>query len=93
MQKIDRLGWAAGTCFVSFGVRLGIRVNEPEVLLRIPQYLPPGVRPAKSKDRVNESDRRDVTPPEFGPTFQISTKDAGESRFALGELGGRSRFQ
>lgn len=48
MQKIDRLGWAAGTCFVSFGVRLGIRVNEPEVLLRIPQYLPPGVRPAKS---------------------------------------------
>ena len=48
MQKIDRLGWAAGTCFVSFGVRLGLRVNEPEVLERIPQFLPPGFRPATS---------------------------------------------
>ncbi len=29
-----------------------------------------------------------MTPPEFGPTVRISTKDAGESRFALSELGG-----
>jgi len=29
-----------------------------------------------------------MTPPEFGPTVSISIKDAGESRFALGELGG-----
>ena len=35
MQKLDRLGWAAGICFVSYGLRIGIRSNEPEVLDRL----------------------------------------------------------
>ena len=42
MQKIDRLGWAAGMAVEAFGVKLGIRVNTPEVLEAIPEYLPPG---------------------------------------------------
>lgn len=40
MEKIDRLGWAAGTVFVSYGVRVGIRANDPAILKRIQPYLP-----------------------------------------------------
>ena len=48
MAKIDRLGWAAGTCFTSYGVRIGIRTNAPEVLRRLPAHLPPAWKPAAS---------------------------------------------
>lgn len=48
MAKIDRLGWAAGMCFVAYGRRIGIRVNNPEVLERLPDRLPPGWKPAPS---------------------------------------------
>ncbi len=48
MEKLDRLGWAAGTCFVSYGRRIGIRVNDPEVLEHLPGFLPPGWKPAVS---------------------------------------------
>jgi len=42
MEKIDRLGWAAGMCFDAYGRRIGIRVNNPEVLAQLPDCLPPG---------------------------------------------------
>lgn len=42
MAKIDRLGWAAGLSLTSYGVRVGLRVNRPEALAAIQQYLPPG---------------------------------------------------
>jgi hypothetical protein len=42
MEKIDRLGWAAGLAFVSHGARIGIRVNTPDVLKRLAALLPPG---------------------------------------------------
>src|SRR2546423_14954483 len=45
MAKIDRLGWAAGLSFVSYGVRVGLRVNRPEALETISSYLPPGWKP------------------------------------------------
>ena len=48
MAKLDRLGWADGICFTSYGLRIGIRVNEPEVLARLPDHLPPGWKPARS---------------------------------------------
>lgn len=48
MDKIDRLGWTAGFSFTSFGVRVGIRVNDPQLLSRIPDYLPPEWKPARS---------------------------------------------
>ena len=47
MEKIDRLGWAAGMAFVSYGVRIGIRVSSPEILARIEEVLPPHVKPAR----------------------------------------------
>jgi hypothetical protein len=46
--RIDRLDWTAGACFVSHGVRLGVRANRPELMARMLERLPPGVRPAAS---------------------------------------------
>ena len=40
MQKIDRLGWAAGFCGESFGVRVGIRANTPQALEALRPLLP-----------------------------------------------------
>jgi hypothetical protein len=48
MKKVDRLGWAAGMCFVAYGRRIGIRANDPEVLERLSHRLPCGWRPAAS---------------------------------------------
>ncbi len=48
MEKVDRLGWADGITFSSYGVRLGIRVNDPQVLDRVRKYLPPGIKPSSS---------------------------------------------
>jgi hypothetical protein len=48
MEKIDRLGWAAGISFVSHGARIGVRVNDPDALDWLRPYLPPGWRPARS---------------------------------------------
>lgn len=42
MQKIDRLGWAEGLSFISYGVRVGVRVNDRRVLRQIKERLPPG---------------------------------------------------
>jgi len=41
MDRLDRLGWTGGLCFTSFGARIGIRVNEPACLERLPHHLPP----------------------------------------------------
>jgi hypothetical protein len=40
MQKIDRLGWAAGFCGKSFGVRVGVRANTPQALETLRPLLP-----------------------------------------------------
>jgi hypothetical protein len=48
VARIDRLEWRAGTCFGAFGVRLGVRVNEPALLERLTPHLPPGWRPLRS---------------------------------------------
>lgn len=48
MAKIDRLGWADGISIMSYGLRIGVRVNDPEVLARVLPHLPPGWKPARS---------------------------------------------
>lgn len=54
MKKVDRLGWAAGFAFKSYGVRIGIRSNEPGLLDRIQSRLPHNREPMTSLvvDRV-----------------------------------------
>jgi len=46
MAKIDRLGWADGLSFISYGVRVGLRVNDPNILDQIVARLPPGAKPS-----------------------------------------------
>lgn len=48
MDKIDRLGWVAGLSFKSYGVPLGIRVNDAASLERLMESLPPGWEAASS---------------------------------------------
>ncbi len=41
MARIDRLGWTAGLTFRSYGVTIGLRVNNAEVLQDLLTFLPP----------------------------------------------------
>jgi hypothetical protein len=54
MDKIDRLVWAEGVSILSYGVRVGIRVNKPGILEKILPFLPPGWKPSSTHvvDRV-----------------------------------------
>lgn len=49
MEKIDRLGWAAAISFVSYGLRIGIRVTNRDVIAWLPDLLPPHTKPARSQ--------------------------------------------
>lgn len=49
MAKIDRLGWAAGMSFTSYGVRVGLRVNDARILDDLVSRLPPGARPSNTR--------------------------------------------
>ena len=44
--KIDRLGWVDGMSFTSYGVRLGVRVNDAAILEDVIARLPPESKPA-----------------------------------------------
>jgi hypothetical protein len=46
MEKLDRLAWAAGMSLNAYGVRVGVRVNDPSAMDRLSQHLPPGWKPA-----------------------------------------------
>src|SRR5262249_30425794 len=45
MSKLDRVAWAGGIAFLTHGIRVGIRVDDPAVLDRLPPHLPPGCKP------------------------------------------------
>lgn len=49
MQKLDRLGWADGFSFKSFGLRVGVRVNDPGLLGECKKRLPPASEPIESE--------------------------------------------
>ena len=40
MQKVDRLGWAVGFSLKTYGIRIGIRSNDPIGLARVCEHLP-----------------------------------------------------
>jgi hypothetical protein len=54
MKKVDRLGWAVGFSLKSYGVRIGIRSNDPAALDRVCRHLPSEWESASSSvvDRV-----------------------------------------
>jgi hypothetical protein len=47
-DRISHLGWQAGTCFDAYGLRVGIRVNDPALLEHLTPHLPPGWQPCRS---------------------------------------------
>lgn len=47
-DRIDRLGWKAGTCFDAYGLRVGVRTNAPVLLQQLESHLPPGWRACAS---------------------------------------------
>lgn len=49
MEKLNRLGWAGGGSYVSFGVRFGVRTTDPSVMPQIEARLPPGTRLSRSE--------------------------------------------
>ena len=54
MTKVDRLGWAVGFSLKSYGVRVGIRANDPAALAAACRHLPSNWEIASSPlvDRV-----------------------------------------
>jgi len=46
MEKIDRLGWAAGLSIQAYGLRIGVRVSKAEALDDVLAVLPPGWEPS-----------------------------------------------
>lgn len=46
MERLDRLGWAAGIAFESYGLRIGVRTNTPDILPQLGPYFPPDWTPA-----------------------------------------------
>jgi len=48
MQKIDRLGWADGIAFRSYGLRIGVRVSDAKAMETVLDRLPPGWKRASS---------------------------------------------
>jgi hypothetical protein len=47
-DRIDRLAWRAGICFDAYGLRVGVRFNDPSLLERLAPHLPPGWKPRAS---------------------------------------------
>ena len=45
MSELDRVAWAGGIAFLTHGIRVGIRVDDPAVLDRLPAHLPPDWKP------------------------------------------------
>jgi hypothetical protein len=45
MAKLDRLGWAANLSFETFGLTIGIRTNDADLLKALPPYLPAPRKP------------------------------------------------
>ena len=49
MEKIDRLGWAAGFSIEGYGVIIGVRASDPRVIGRLRQAVPYGVRQSRRR--------------------------------------------
>jgi len=63
MDKVNRLGWAAGLTVRSYGVDIGVRSNDPETLKGVLDHLPPYWRSINAPvvDRVYSILRRNGT--------------------------------
>lgn len=83
--RFDRLAWAAGACFRSHGLRIGVRVNRGDLLPELLARLPPDVRPAASPavDRIFSLWAADRSRVYEGGTRLARTRDVGEALAVL----------
>ena len=49
MERLDRLGWAAGRAINAYGVRVGVRTTDPAILHAMEETLPPGWTAARGR--------------------------------------------
>jgi hypothetical protein len=86
-RRVDRLGWSAGMCFRSHGLRIGVRVNREDLLPAIRERLPPDARPAASLvvDRLFSLWAVDGRPPRVyaESTRRACPRDLGEALVVL----------
>jgi hypothetical protein len=47
-KELNETEWAGEMNFISFGVRVGVRVNDERVMGQLPRHLPPLLRPTKA---------------------------------------------
>ena len=47
MESLDRMNWTAGLTLLAFGRRIGVRVNDPDILKLLPNHLPYGWKRAE----------------------------------------------
>jgi len=89
--RIDRVGWSAGACIETHGVRLGVRTNAPEIMVELQTCLPPGWRPSPSP-LVDElfsvwvdpaGDARRPSRVYVGPSRRARTRDLGRALAVL----------
>ena len=85
--RIDRLEWAAGTCINAYGVRVGVRFNQPRLLDLLEPHLPPGWTPAESPvvDRLfslwvdpSKDEPRRPSRLYAGPSRRVRTRDLNQ---------------
>lgn len=50
MQKLDRLGWAAGIAFTWHGVRVGVRVDDAGIMCAVRERFPFGWMPVPASE-------------------------------------------
>src|SRR5215471_12892511 len=46
-HEVEQHEWSESICFISYGVRVGIRANRKGVLKQVQSHLPPGWKPSK----------------------------------------------
>jgi hypothetical protein len=93
-ENLDHIDWTDGLAFVTYGLRVGIRVNAPQILDRLKSSFPPGWTRAKSSvvDRLysiwlpEASSDKDVQPPTlfqvgFDPVRKLPDVDSVISSF------------
>ncbi len=55
-EKFNRLGWTDGRCFTAYGLRFGLRFNDPTVLELAAPRLPLGWQPVPEGNTASKAD-------------------------------------
>jgi hypothetical protein len=88
MEKLNALDWADGVCYAAYGVRLGLRVTERDLLPELLPLLPPDWKPATTR-RVQWVHSLSSVPLERKPGLLLHRLHTGGGQLARGSDLGR----